>query len=111
MSIARRHKMPHLKLLQALSSKSVYDYPLQSIFSAGEFFSDLRSQAQNTFNEAWLIYSFKVVYQGKFQSNGKSDKFKITKIDDIHKIAAKLAYEQDFYMACVSCRGLVAPVE
>ena len=30
------------------------DYLLQSVFSAGTFFSDLRGQAQNTFNEAWL---------------------------------------------------------
>ena len=36
------------------SSKSVYDYPLQSIFYAGTFFSDLCSQTQNTFNEACL---------------------------------------------------------
>ena len=36
------------------SSKSVCDHLLHSISSAGAFFSDLHSQAQNTFNEPCL---------------------------------------------------------
>ena len=43
------------QILKALSSKSVYDYLLHSIFSAGILFSNLHSQS---FNEAWcsLLY-------------------------------------------------------
>jgi len=44
--------MLHFNFLQALSSKSVYDYPLQAIFSAGTFFSDVHLQAENAFYDA-----------------------------------------------------------
>ena len=82
------------------SSKSVYHHLLHAISSEGTYLSDLQSQAQNTFNEAWYTIKHRHTKHRQTSSN-------ISLIMSKHKCLLVYTTSSCYLEHCQTCRVMI----